>query len=53
MLALAVSFYWGNEVSKELTQPMDPEINSLNFIFPTKHVIPESLKFSHWLGERK
>ncbi len=27
---------------------MDPEKKSLNFIFPTKHVIPESLKFSHW-----
>ncbi len=28
---------------------MDPEIKieSLNFIFPTKHVIPESLKFSN------
>ena len=25
---------------------------SLNFIFPTKHVIPESLKFSHWLPEK-
>ena len=23
---------------------MDPEIKSLNFIFPTKHVIPESWK---------
>ena len=34
-----------------LTQPMDPEIKSLNFFFPTKHVIPESLKFSHWLSE--
>ena len=34
-----------------LTQPMDTEIKSLNFIFPTKHVIPESLKFSHWLSE--
>ena len=34
-----------------LTQPMDPEKKSLNFIFPTKHVIPESLKFSHWLSE--
>ena len=34
-----------------LTQPMDPEIKSSNFIFPTKHVIPESLKFSHWLSE--
>ncbi len=31
-----------------LTQPMDPEKNSLNFIFPTKYVIPKSLKFSHW-----
>ena len=31
-----------------LTQPMDPEKTSLNFIFPTKYVIPKSLKFSHW-----
>ncbi len=30
---------------------MDPEKKSLNFIFPTKYVIPESLKFSHWLSE--
>ena len=27
---------------------MDPEINMLNLIFPTKYVIPKSLKFSHW-----
>ncbi len=27
---------------------MDPEKKSLNFIFPTKYVIPKSLKFSHW-----
>ena len=32
----------------KLTQPMDPEKKSLNFIFPTKYVIPKSLKFSHW-----
>ena len=31
-----------------LSQPMDPEKKSLNFIFPTKYVIPKSLKFSHW-----
>ena len=31
-----------------LTQPMDPEKKSLNFIFPTKYVIPKKLKFSHW-----
>ena len=31
-----------------LTQPMDPDKKSLNFIFPTKYVIPKSLKFSHW-----
>ena len=31
-----------------LTQPMDPEKKSLNFSFPTKYVIPKSLKFSHW-----
>ncbi len=24
---------------------------SLNFIFPTKYVIPKSLKVSHWLSE--
>ena len=27
---------------------MDPEKKSLNFIFPTKYVIPKSVKFSHW-----
>ena len=27
-----------------------PWDKSLNFFFPTKHVIPESLKFSHWLS---
>ena len=27
------------------------EGKSLNFILATKHVIPESLKFSHWLSE--
>ena len=27
---------------------LDPEKKSLNFIFPTKHVISKSLKFSHW-----
>ena len=32
---------------------MDPEKKSLNFIFPTKYVIPKSLKFSHWLSEKK
>ena len=31
-----------------LTQPMDHQNKSLNFIFPTKYVIPKSLKFSHW-----
>ena len=29
---------------------MDPE-KKTNFIFPTKYVIPKSLKFSHWLSE--
>ena len=38
---------------KKLTQPMDPEKNSFNFIFPTKYVIPKSLKFGHWLSEKK
>ena len=28
-----------------------PWDKSLNFMFPTKHVIPKSLKFSHWLSE--
>ena len=32
---------------------MDPEKNSLNFIFPTKYVIPKSLKFSHWPSKSK
>ena len=31
-----------------LTQPMDPEKKSLNFIFTTRYVIPKRLKFSHW-----
>ena len=31
-----------------LPQPMDNQNKSLNFIFPTKYVIPKSLKFSHW-----
>ena len=26
-----------------LTQPMDPEKKKMNFIFPTKYVIPKSL----------
>ena len=30
---------------------MDPEKKSLNLIFPTKYVIPKSLKFGHWLSE--
>ena len=30
---------------------MDPEKKSLNYIFPTKYVIPKSLKFGHWLSE--
>ena len=30
---------------------MDPEKKSLNFIFPTKYVIPKSLKFSNWLSQ--
>ena len=46
--------FWANyyiHSLKLLTQPMDPEKKSLNFIFPTKYVIPKSLKFSHWLSE--
>ncbi len=31
---------------------MDPEKRSLNFIFPTKYVIPKSLKFSHWPSKK-
>ena len=30
---------------------LDPEEKSLNCIFPTKYVIPKSLKFGHWLSE--
>ncbi len=26
--------------------------NSLNYIFPTKYVIPKSLKVSHWLSQK-
>ena len=37
---------------QKLTQPMDPEKKSLNFIFPTKYVIPKSLKFSHWPSKK-
>ena len=34
------------------TQPMDPEKNSLNCIFPTKYGIPKSSKpVSHWLSK--
>ena len=40
-----------NKKSLKLTQPMDPEKKSLNFIFPTQYVIPKSLKFGHWLSE--
>ncbi len=38
-------------IHHHLTQPMDPEKKSLNFIFPTQYVIPKSLKFGHWLSE--
>ena len=38
-------------IGDHLTQPMDPEKKSLNFIFPTKYVISKSLKFGHWLSE--
>lgn len=30
---------------------MDHGIEGLNLIFPTKHVIPKSLKAGHWLSE--
>ncbi len=29
-----------------------PRKKSLNFIFPTKYVIPKSLKFSHWPSKK-
>ena len=32
---------------------MGPEKNSLNLIFPTKYVIPKSLKFRHWPSKEK
>ncbi len=41
----------GNVESCILTQPMDPEKKSLNYIFPIQYVIPKSLKFGHWLSE--
>ena len=30
-----------------------PQNKSLNYIFPTKYVIPKSLKVSHWLTQNK
>ena len=44
--------YYASWNKRNLTQPMDPEKKSLNFIFPTKYVIPKSLKFGHWLSEQ-
>ena len=44
-----------SNLRKSATPPefhMSHSDKSLNFIFPTKHVIPESLKFSHWLSEQ-
>ena len=36
-----------------LTQPMDPEKKfELYYPYPTKYVIPKSLKFSHWPSKR-
>ena len=32
---------------------MEPWEKSLNFIFPTKYVIPKSLKFSHWPSQMR
>ena len=37
----------GVDFCEKLTQPMDPEKTSLNFIFPTKYVIPKKLKFEY------
>ena len=37
----AINLYW---LVYYLTQPMDPEKQGLNFIFPTKYGIPKSLK---------
>ena len=53
MRLLFISFFLLNPNDEPwiLTQPMDPEKKSLNFIFPTKYVIPNSLKFSHWPSE--
>ena len=34
-----------------LSRPGPWEDKSLNLIFPTNHVIPEGLKFSHWLSK--
>ena len=45
-VSLQVSLWdWRRQksASHKLTQPMDPEKKSLNFIFPTKYVIPKSL----------
>ncbi len=42
------TLYQSEIQSLNLTQPMDPEKKSVNFIFPIKYGIPKSLKFSHW-----
>ena len=44
--------FWGGWKFGCLTQPKKgPWNKSLNFIFPTKYVIPKSLKVSHWLSK--
>ena len=42
----------GKRTKRLQKYPMDPEKKSLNFIFPTKYVIPKSLKFSHWPSKK-
>ena len=52
-LKLTASLHLKIGRAPKLTQPMDPEKKSLNFIFPTKYVIPKSLKFSHWPSKKR
>ena len=52
-LSKITSFFPGSQVDHYSLSLAGPWDKSLNFIVPTKHVIPESLKFSHWLSEIK
>ena len=42
---------WKSKTIKITHSANGPWKKKMNFIFPTKYVIPKSLKFSHWLSE--